>query len=155
MRGRKPKPTVLKSLEGNPGKRRRNDREPKPPDGLPECPEFLDGEGRAEWFRIVPVLQEMGLLTKADRSALSAYCVAYGRWIKAEGLVKKYGEIVKSPEKNFPMKSPYLTVADQALETMRKLMVEFGLTPSSRSRIRVPESGNGASEFEAFLMEAG
>ena len=52
------------------------------------------------------------------------------------------------------MKSPYLTVADQALETMRKLMVEFGLTPSSRSRIRVPDQGDAASEFEEFLEEA-
>ena len=77
------------------------------------------------------------------------------RWVRAEMLVRKYGEIVKSPEKGFPMKSPYLTVADQALETMRKLMVEFGLTPSSRSRIRVPEQGDAASEFEQFLEDAG
>jgi P27 family predicted phage terminase small subunit len=74
--------------------------------------------------------------------------------VKAEEQVRKYGTIVKSPVKGFPMKSPYLTVADQALETMRKFMVEFGLTPSSRSRIRVPGQSNAADEFEAFL-EAG
>ena len=49
------------------------------------------------------------------------------------------------------MKSPYLTVADQALESMRKFMVEFGLTPSARSRIRVPEGGDAADEFDLFV----
>lgn len=154
MRGRKPKPTVVRSLEGNPGRRPLNDREPRVPDGVPDCPEYLDGEAKAEWFRTASVLREMGLLTKADRTALAAYCVAYSRWVEAEAQVRKYGTIVKSPDKGFPMKSPYLTVADQALETMRKLMVEFGLTPSSRSRIRVPADSEAADEFDLFV-EAG
>jgi P27 family predicted phage terminase small subunit len=97
------------------------------------------------------VLQDMGLLTRADRAALAAYCTAYSRWVTAERQVQRLGTIVRSPLKNFPMKSPYLTVADQALETMRKFMIEFGLTPSSRSRIRVPEGSRAADEFDAFL----
>jgi len=151
MRGRKPKPTVLRVLEGNPGRRPLNDREPQAPAEVPECPDFLDDEARAEWFRTAPMLQKMGLLTPADRAGLAAYCVAYSRWVAAERQVQRLGTIVKSPLKNFPMKSPYLTVADQALETMRKFMVEFGLTPSSRSRIRVPEDRGAMDEFDTFL----
>jgi P27 family predicted phage terminase small subunit len=151
MRGRKPKPTVLKILEGNPGRHPLNKREPHAPAEVPKCPDFLDDEARAEWFRMAPVLQKMGVLTPADRAALAAYCVAYSRWVTAEGQVKRLGTIVKSPLKNFPMKSPYLTVADQALETMRKFMVEFGLTPSSRGRIRLPEDRRAGDEFDAFL----
>jgi P27 family predicted phage terminase small subunit len=151
MRGRKPKPTVLKILEGNPGRRPINKCEPQAPAEVPECPDFLDDEARAEWFRMAPVLQGMGVLTPADRAALAAYCTAYSRWVTAESQVKRLGTIVKSPLKNFPMKSPYLTVADQALETMRKFMVEFGLTPSSRGRIRLPEDRRAGDEFDAFL----
>jgi P27 family predicted phage terminase small subunit len=154
MRGRKPKPTIIRALEGNPGKRRLNEREPTPPSGLPDCPSHLDDEARAEWFRTAKVLSDMGLLTRADRTALAAYCTVYSRWVQAEAQVRKFGAIVKSPEKGFPMKSPYLSVADQALEAMRKFMVEFGLTPSSRSRIRVPDSSRVVDELEAFL-EAG
>jgi P27 family predicted phage terminase small subunit len=154
MKGRKPKPTLTRKLDGNPGKRKINDREPVPPAGVPECPDHLDDEVRAEWFRTAAVLHEMGLLTKADRAALAAYCTVYSRWVHAEAQVKKFGSIVKSPEKGFPMKSPYLTIADQALEAMRKLMVEFGLTPSSRSRIRVPDDGEARAELDLFL-EAG
>ena len=151
MRGRKPKPTLLRAIEGNPGKRALNDREPQAPEGMPDCPEHLDDVARAEWFRTAGVLQQMGLLTQADRAALAAYCVLYSRWVAAEEQVKKLGTIVKSPHKGFPMKSPYLTVADQALEAMRKFMVEFGLTPSSRSRIRVPDGGAAQDEFDIFI----
>ena len=154
MRGRKPKPTVIRALEGNPGKRRLNDREPTPPAGIPDCPEYLDDEAKGEWFHTAKVLADMGLLSRADRTALAAYCTTYSRWRHAEEQVKKFGAIVKSPDKGFPMKSPYLCIADQAIESMRKFMVEFGLTPSSRSRIRVPDGGPAQDEFDAFL-EAG
>ena len=112
MRGRKPKPTILRVLEGNPGKRPLNDCEPTPPVCEPQRPDWLDEEAQAEWSRIVPELHEMGLLARADRAAMAAYCTAWSRWVQAEALVKKFGPIVKSPEKGFPMKSPYLTVAD-------------------------------------------
>jgi P27 family predicted phage terminase small subunit len=151
MRGRKPKPTLLKVLDGNPGKRPLNDREPQAPEGMPERPEWLDAEAQAEWGRVTAELEAMGLLSVVDRAALAAYCTAWSRWVEAEAMVKKFGTIVKSPEKGFPMKSPYLTIADQALETMRKLMVEFGLTPSSRSRIRVPPGGDEVDELDRFL----
>jgi len=151
MRGRKPKPTVLKLLDGNPGKRPLNDQEPHPAQGIPNRPDWLDAEAQAEWDRVTAELSEMGLLTLADRAALAAYCTAWSRWVDAEAMVKKFGTIVKSPEKGFPMKSPYLSIADQALETMRKLMVEFGLTPSSRSRIRVSPGGDEVDELDRFL----
>src|SRR4029453_1002250 len=122
--------------------------------GVPGPPAWLDGEALAEWGRITVDLAAMGLLSTADRPALAAYCTAWSRWVEAEAQVRKFGTIVKSPEKGFPMKSPYLTIADQALETMRKLMVEFGLTPSSRSRIKVSDGGEAADEFDRFL-EAG
>jgi P27 family predicted phage terminase small subunit len=154
MRGRKPKPTMLKVLDGNPGRRPLNEREPAAPQGVPACPDWLSDEAKAEWKRVIPELQMMGLLSTADRAALAAYCTAWARWVEAEAMVRKFGPIVKSPEKGFPMKSPYLSIADQALETMRKLMVEFGLTPSSRSRIKVPDGGDAADEFDQFL-EAG
>ncbi|HEX5106418.1 MAG TPA: phage terminase small subunit P27 family [Pirellulaceae bacterium] len=131
MKGRKPKPTLLKLLDGNPGKRPLNEREPVALQGLPAPPQWLDAEAKAEWERIIPDLAEMGVLSRADRPALAAYCTAWSRWVEAEGMVKKFGMIVKSPEKGFPMKSPYLSIADQALETSqnRPLPSFFTWTP--------------------------
>src|SRR5690606_37247509 len=84
MRGRKPNPTALRRLNGNPGKRGYNHLEPVAPEGLPDCPPHLSELARAEWDRIAQVLYEMGVLTMVDRAALAAYCQAYARWAEAE-----------------------------------------------------------------------
>lgn len=59
MAGRKPKPTALKKLEGNPGKRKLNTKEPVPAKGMPECPRWLLPEAKEEWNRLCQKLSEM------------------------------------------------------------------------------------------------
>lgn len=49
MAGRKPKPTEVKKLEGNPGKRKLNTKEPIPAKGMPNCPEWLLPEAKEEY----------------------------------------------------------------------------------------------------------
>ena len=49
--GRKPKPTALKKLEGNPGKRPLNTMEPTPPNVSIHCPQYLLPDARKEWKR--------------------------------------------------------------------------------------------------------
>ena len=83
-RGRKPKPTALKIAEGNPGKRRINGNEPKPPGSLPDCPPHLSAVAREEWNRIAASLNRIGLLTQVDRTTMAGYCQCYGRWVEAE-----------------------------------------------------------------------
>ena len=132
--GPPPKPTRLKLLQGNPGKRRLNRREPKPKEGVPSCPEHLSEAARKEWRRVTRELKAVGLVTKLDRAALAAYCDAYGRWVEASNHLQQYGMILKSPA-GFPIQSPYLAVVNRAIEQMRTFVGEFGMTPSSRSRL--------------------
>lgn len=47
-RGRKPKPTAMRRLNGNPAKRGYNHAEPIPPGDLPTCPEHLSEAARRE-----------------------------------------------------------------------------------------------------------
>ena len=131
--GRKPVPTALKVLRGNPGCRPLNLNEPKPA-GIPTCPEHLDEVAKAEWQRISGELINCGLLTSVDRAALAAYCAAYGRWVDAETNIQKYGTVIKAKNGN-AIQNPYVGIANRALDTMRKFLIEFGMTPSSRSRI--------------------
>ena len=49
QRGRKPKPTAVKVLEGNPGKRQLNPFEPQPGKRAPQCPEWLNEEAKKEF----------------------------------------------------------------------------------------------------------
>jgi P27 family predicted phage terminase small subunit len=148
--GRKPKPTYLKVLEGNPGRRPLTRNEPKPPAVRPACPRHLSDEAKKEWRRIVPELQAVGLITRIDRAGLALYCQAWGRWLEAEEALRKYGVMVKSPS-GFPMQSPYLAVANKTMEQMRGLLTEFGMSPASRTRISVQERGDEDPEFEALL----
>lgn len=136
MAGRRPTPTALKKVAGNAGKRPLNELEPMPAAGIPECPDHLDAVARAEWDRITPQLLAIGILTEMDRSALAAYCAAWSRWVDAEINLHKFGTIIKTPKTEYPIQNPYLGVANTALDLMRKFLTEFGMTPSSRSRIK-------------------
>ena len=153
MAGRRPKPTALKELAGNPGKRPLNRREPKPPTSLPPCPRHLTGEARREWRRMGGELARMGVVTVVDRAALAAYCMAWARWVEAEGQVAKLGTIVKTANGNL-IQNPYLAVANRALEQMTRLAAEFGMTPSSRSRVQVAEKDSGPTLADLLFGDA-
>ena len=71
MAGRKPKPAAVKKLEGNPGKRKLNTKEPNPGKGMPDCPAWLLPEAKTEWIRLSEKLNQMGVLTEIDRSAFA------------------------------------------------------------------------------------
>ena len=84
MAGRKPKPTAVKKLEGNPGKRKLNTKEPIPAKGMPDCPDWLMPEAKKEWERLAELMNQMGVLTEVDMAAFAAYCQSYARWKEAQ-----------------------------------------------------------------------
>lgn len=65
MRGRRPKPTALKELEGNPGKRRLNRAEPKPDGDLYAAPEWMSATQRDSWAYAI-THAPYGLLKQLD-----------------------------------------------------------------------------------------
>jgi P27 family predicted phage terminase small subunit len=137
MRGRRPKPTRIKALTGNPGKRPLNPHEPRPEPALPECPPELSPAAQREWTRLSVELSKLNLITNLDRGALATYCGAYGMWAEAMEQIQKYGTMIKSPT-GFPVQSPYLSIANRQAEIMMRIASEFGFTPASRSRISAP-----------------
>ena len=137
MRGRRPKPTRMKALTGNPGKRPLNAHEPRPEPVVPECPPELSPGAQREWARLTGELSKLNLITNLDRGALATYCGAYAMWSEAMEQLQKYGTIVKSPT-GFPIQSPYMAIANRQAELMMRIASEFGFTPASRSRISAP-----------------
>ena len=152
MPGPPPKPTKLKLLAGNPGHRPLNLSEPQPT-GIPTCPRHLDKDAKAEWKRISAELIKLGLLTSVDRAALAGYCQSYSRWVAAELQIAQFGLVVKAGKSGYPIPSPFVGIANVASEAMRKFCIEFGLTPSSRSKVQgAPQQGAGiASAFAKFV----
>ena len=140
-RGPAPKPTVMKRLQGNPGRRPLNKREPKPTKSKPRCPSYLNDEAKREWRRLVGPLYDAGLLTAIDQNALAVYCDTVALWIEATRQVNKTGLVGKTKNGNL-IQNPYLNIANRAKRDALRFMQEFGLTPSSRARIIVTDGGN-------------
>ena len=86
QRGRKPKPTAIKVLEGNPGKRELNQNEPKPEKKAPRCPAWLEPEAKKEWRRTAKRLRASRHPNGGCMAAFAGYCQAYARWKEAEGV---------------------------------------------------------------------
>jgi P27 family predicted phage terminase small subunit len=134
--GRKPTPTALRVLRGNPARRPLPKDEPTPA-AVGEAvapPEGLNAAAVREWKRVAPALARVGLLTDLDLDALAAYCVVCAEWRTALKHIEDEGAIILSPNK-YPMPSPWVSMAARAFERMRVLMTEFGLTPASRTRV--------------------
>ena len=147
MRGRRPTPTRIKILTGNPGKRPLNRNEPRPEPALPECPPELGPSAQREWTRLVGELSKLNLITNLDRAALASYCGAYALWAEATEAIQKFGTMVKSPS-GYPMQSPYIAIANRQAEIMMRIASEFGFTPASRSRISTPSQ----DEYTLFSL---
>lgn len=163
MRGRKPTPTALKTLRGNPGKRRLPASEPKPA-ALAEfsAPAHLGKEAAAEWRRVTSELRLLGMLTAIDLGMLEAYCSARGDFIRAERALRL--GIVTKDRDGTSRRNPWFMVKAKAIEQIKQLGCEFGMSPASRPRLgRAPieppdgigiptgESGPATEGFDAFL----
>jgi len=140
-RGRKPKPTALKVLEGNPGKRPINTNEPTPPAGDVKCPSWLLPEAKKEWKRLAASLEAMGVLTIADLTAFAGYCQSYARWREAEEFITQHGSIFKTPS-GYVQQVPQVSIAQQNLKIMQSFCTEFGLTAACRARIIAAGGGS-------------
>ena len=125
----RPKPSALKLMEGNPGKRPIPQNEPKPELTMPEAPSRLTGSALAEWFRIVPEIFRLGMMTRLDVAALACWCEAVGDFYDA------LADLHDQPKTASKRYAGALRRKDAASERIRKWAVEFGFTTSSRSRI--------------------
>lgn len=134
------KPSALKKLHGTYREDRAPSQEPAPVLGDPSAPPHLSPEARAEWKRVSKELLQLGLLSHIDRAALAAYCECWSDWVEASKLCAtvegKDRKVIKTAAGNF-VENPYFSIKKRSAELMYKFLVEFGMTPASRSQIDV------------------
>jgi P27 family predicted phage terminase small subunit len=146
MPGRKKTPSTLKVLKGTDQPCRMNPDEAEPDLAIPSPPEHLSQDASVEWGRVSQELYKLGLLSRIDRSALAAYCQAYGRWCEAERMLAQKGLMVKTTNGNV-IQSPLVGIANKALELMHKYLTEFGMTPAARARVQAKKpEGQGKKQ---------
>jgi phage terminase small subunit len=122
----------LKLLRGNPGRRRitQDERDAPAADTLPDTPPpELKGNLRArnEWRRIAP------LVSQADSTSAIALCFEWAAYLDAKAQLRRADE--RRMSKTGVQKiSPYVVIADRALNNCLRLWNELGLTPGGRAK---------------------
>ena len=148
MKGRRPKPTHLKLVTGNPGKRKLNSGEPKPQGNLKDAPAWLTKQQKEGW-RYAIGNAPLGLLKRLDRSVLVAWVVAEDLHRRAAKAVEAHGMIQEY--ESGPQQSPWVAILNKQAQIMMKAAADLGFSPSSRSRIQVADGEQDQAPEERFF----
>ena len=149
-RGRRPVPTHLQLLRGNPGRRALPESEPEPMTSaqIPEAPPFLQGYACDEWYRIAEELHRLNLLTVVDINPLAAYCDAYARWRTAVEALADMAKcdpvlsgLMTETRNGTPIQNPIVVTAAKAANDNGPLCRR--ICPSARARIAAGPYGDG------------
>jgi P27 family predicted phage terminase small subunit len=152
MPGPPPEHPHLRLLKGNPGKRpARSPPEPTRTEQCPEPPEHLTGHAREAWIHLAPELHKLNLLTILDIGPFSAYCCAYAHWQQAEEALQRSGELTIKTAEGHPRVNPLVRIASQAMDDMRRIGAEFGLSPNARLRLSGIVPPAPPSKFDGLL----
>lgn len=154
--GPPPTPTAILKARGSWLPRTRK-KEPQLGKGVPQCPSWLDADAKKAWKDLVPVLDGMGVLTKAEKRALARYCDLSVEYERLAIFVAEHGSTY--PIKNadgavqrlcqFPQAVRKMALADVLL----RLEQQFGLTPSARTRIQVDKKETAVDGIERFFAK--
>lgn len=154
-RGPRPEPTQLKVLRGNPGRRPVNKKEPQPSSDGVVMPSHLGEVARAKWQDILPLLQAVKVMTRADVEALARYCDTYEWWISTRAVLKKDGDtypiLNDAGEIKYIAQRPEVSIAHKLAAQLRQLESDFGLSPAARSSLKVEPDAKEESVLSKFL----
>lgn len=148
--GRPPKPTALKLVSGNPGKRALNKQEPDP-DYLTDLtpPAWMSPAAQGVWLELAPAAAKAKLLTQVDVQAFAMGCVAVAQYRQA--LAQVGDAAVKSKmavdDEGRPVSvgehiNPWTLVQSMTFKQAMAVFDKFGMTPQARTRIAVQPQGD-------------
>jgi len=99
----------------------------------PPMPRNLSDEAKAEWRRIAPELESIGLLASIDRGVLIRYCTAWADWVELQSLLQQSGKLLKGRQGTL-VRNPLWFMRNDAEQTVAELGRQLGLTPVARLR---------------------
>ena len=163
-RGPPPKPDQIKRLEGNAGNRPLKGTADAPGVEVPETPAAVmeDPFALELWREQTRELKRLRLIAKINAPVLTAMCMHYARWRRAEIKVKEQGEVIET-DNGYLVQNPWLAVSNKAHEQFLRAAQEFGMTPASYSRVVAQTGGQlplplgdpEENEFDEFLTRRG
>jgi P27 family predicted phage terminase small subunit len=141
-------------LHGTHRKDRANPAEPQPEKGAPRPPSVLDATERRRWRQLAADLEGMGVLSKVDQGALLLLVTARVRYERLVRIVRREGEVLEMKETGKKYRNPSALAKERAFAEYTRLCVEFGVTPSSRSRVSIAPIAPPRDEAQDFFGDA-
>jgi P27 family predicted phage terminase small subunit len=107
-------------------------------------PPHLGEEAAAKWAEVLPLLQAVKVMTRADIEALARYCDTYEWWLATRAKLKKEGDtypiLNDKGDVKYIAQRPEVSIAHKLAVQLRQLEQDFGLNPSARTGLHVEES---------------
>jgi P27 family predicted phage terminase small subunit len=145
-RGPARKPTELRILDGE-RPYRTNTSEPAPAEVEIRVPTWLSPKARRLWRALAPDLRRKGVLTHWDTELLAQFCHAAVRAREAAAHIAREGEVIVTERGR--VRSPWCLAWKDSVDVMARLGARFGLTPSDRGGLSLPEPSD--AELDALL----
>ena len=149
-RGPRPQPTKLRILRGNPGKRPIKNSEPQPSSDGIVMPPHLGPVAVARWGELLPLLQSVKVMTRADVEALARYCDTYEWWLATRAKLRAEGDtypiLNDGGQVKYIAQRPEVSIAHKLAQQLRQLEQDFGLNPSARTSLNVETTQQETSD---------
>jgi P27 family predicted phage terminase small subunit len=136
--------------------RRENKQEPKPNKIAPDKPATVEDDPIAsqKWDSLCILLEQCGLLADTDSDLMELFCITFSQYRRLLKQINTTGFtiVTRDPQTNNPVvkRNPIMIEYRNIADLLRRLIPEFGLSPSSRSRL-VSTRKEEKSEFQKWL----
>lgn len=147
---------------------------PEPPKGRPLPPREITGDVLAEWNRMITRMEQSRTSSLVDDAALYQYASLFAETeavsISRDGTVRliesveaklvdldgsAYADMVKALVDLRQLEAKYMVQIRQGRMALRQYLVEFGMTPSARARVKVPDKASDSDPFAEFDSTGG
>jgi P27 family predicted phage terminase small subunit len=168
MAGGRPRtPDTLKKVKGTYKPSRSNPDQPKVMPGMPEIPSGLTGIAKKKFIELAHELVQMKVITPHDRHVLEQVAKEFALFKEMEKVIKKdgffyhgtrteqefydgEGAVKKVTTLHSKLRAhPALAARNQCWANIMKGLQECGLTPSTRSKLKVIKKEE-SNPFAAF-----
>lgn len=142
MGRRGPAPASKKELEARGSWRAKKRAEnPELVPGTPKCPSWLSKEARDEWDNVIGDLKELGCLAKTHRATIVDFCQAFAELQISTRTLDEVGRVYED-DKGVIRKHPMVAIQHSAMQKVKMLAQELGLSPASLSRVPKSDKPN-------------
>ena len=153
-RGRNPTPKAILEARGSKHAKYVRREDLQGPPGRPDRPAWLIRDARRKWDELIPLLDQMGVLSLIDASALARYCDLHRRWCEARKVIDRDGPTYTTYDEGGEIRiiraRPEVAMCNSLGVEMGRLEPQFGMTPAGRARLSVEAKSQKDDAFDKF-----